>query len=247
MQNKDAMNQLDQYTSQYRDGAVTSIENNLILNWYPKRILKRLEGSKSDSLLELGLGHGFSTLQFNPHFKQHLVIDGSPEVISLFNAKHCLNSLEILESYFENFQADRRFDVIVMGFILEHVDDPGLIVRKYRDFLNPGGRMFIAVPNAKSLNRRLGLALGKIDNIYDLNANDHLLGHKRQFCADTLKRLMIENGYEVPWMEGIYLKPLPLHVLQTMEDFDDNLQAMCEVGVDFPELCVGLLIEAIRP
>ncbi|MBE7497020.1 MAG: class I SAM-dependent methyltransferase [Verrucomicrobiaceae bacterium] len=241
------MNPLDQYTSQYRDGAVTGIENELILNWYPNRILKRLQNSANASLLELGLGHGFSTLQFNPHFNQHMVIDGSPEVISLFNAKHCLDSLEIVESYFENFQTERRFDVIVMGFILEHVDDPGLIVRKYRDFLNPGGRMFIAVPNAKSLNRRLGVALGKIDNIYDLNANDLLLGHKRQFCADTLKKLMLDNGYEVPWTEGIYLKPLPLHVLQTMPDFKENLQAMCEVGVDFPELCVGLLLEATCP
>jgi trans-aconitate methyltransferase len=236
---------LDTVTSQYKPGAVTAIENDVVLNWYPPRILRRLGNTAGCSLLELGLGHGYSTCQFHPHFARHTVIDGSAEVIALFQAAHPLPSLEIVESYFETFATSCRYDVIVMGFILEHVDDPALIVRRYRELLAPGGRLFIAVPNAKSLNRRLGVALGKIRDIYELNANDHLLGHQRQFCLDTLKQLLTANGYTVPWAEGIYLKPLPLAHLQTLPDFAANLRAMCEVGVEFPELCVGLLIEAV--
>jgi len=131
----------------------------------------------------------------------------------------------------------------MMGFILEHVDDPGLILRRFRANLRPGGSLYVAVPNAKSLNRRLGLAMGKIADIYELNANDHALGHQRQFCRDTLKALLQAEGYRVTWEEGIYLKPLPLGYMQTMPEFEENLQAMCEVGVDFPDLCVGLLME----
>ena len=239
------MNKLEQYTSHYREGAPTSLENNLLLNWYPRRILDRLGPPLDRSLLELGLGHGITAVQFHPHFGKHDVIEGSPEVISLFKAKNELPRLNIIESYFESFATDQRFDVIIMGFVLEHVDDPALIVEKYRGLLAPGGRLFIAVPNAKSFNRRLGLALGKINDIYELNANDHQQGHQRQFCLDTLKQLMTDNGYIVPWVEGIYLKPLPLPVLQTLPDFEANLLAMCEVGVGFPELCVGLLIEAV--
>jgi len=235
---------LDAYTSQYKPGAATEIENDLVLNWYPDRILRRIGGQRERSLLELGLGHGFTTRKFHEHFARHTVIEGSPEVISLFRASHTLPGLKIVEDYFENFTCTEPFDVIVMGFILEHVDDPALIVRRYRQMLAPGGRLFIAVPNAKSLNRRLGVALGKIADIYELNANDHLLGHQRQFCLDTLKAMMADNGYTVPWVEGIYLKPLPLGHLKTLPDFEANLRAMCEVGVDFPELCVGLLIEA---
>jgi hypothetical protein len=43
--------------------------------------------------------------------------------------------------------------------------------------------------------------------------------------------------------EGIYLKPLPIGVLKTLPDFRANLQAMLKVGIDFPDLCVGLLME----
>ena len=72
------------------------------------------------------------------------------------------------------------------------------------------------------------------------------MGHKRQFCRDTLKQLFMEHGYRVTFEEGIYLKPLPLDVLRSLPDFEANLQAMLKVGVDFPDLCVGLLME-VRP
>jgi len=237
------MNKLNDVTSQYKPGAVTSLENELILNWYPPRILRRLEGKAPLSLLELGLGHGYTTALFNRHFQRHVVLEGSSVVIDLFRENHPGLNIELVEGYFEHFASSEQFDVVMMGFILEHVDDPGLILRRFRANLRPGGRLYVAVPNAKSLNRRLGLAMGKIADIYELNANDHALGHQRQFCRDTLKALLQAEGYRITWEEGIYLKPLPLGYMQTMPEFEENLQAMCEVGVDFPDLCVGLLME----
>jgi trans-aconitate methyltransferase len=236
---------LDNYTSQYKANAVTALENNLVLNWYPKRILNRIKDKSTEKLLELGLGHGYTTLFFNNYVSEHVVIEGSQEVVSLFKAKYDLPNLKILEDYFETFESREKFDIIVMGFVLEHVNDPLFIVQKYIRMLAPNGRLFIAVPNAKSLNRRLGVALGKIQDIYELNENDHLLGHKRQFCLDTLKDMLKQSGCNVTWQEGIYLKPLPINILKELPDCEANLRAMCAVGVDFPELCVGLLVEAV--
>ena len=230
-------------TSQYKPGASTEFENNLILNWYPKRILNRLGGSGKISLLELGIGHGHATPLFNEKAGEHVVVEGSREVIEMFREKHHLENIELVEAYFEEFDTDKRFDVILMGFILEHVQDPLLILSRFREMLAPGGRIFVAVPNAKSLNRRLGLALGKINDIYELNDNDIALGHLRQFCRDTLKDLVARAGFSVTWEEGIYLKPLPLGHMRLMPEFEDNLQAMLEVGVDFPDLCVALMME----
>ncbi|MCL0075150.1 class I SAM-dependent methyltransferase, partial [Thermodesulfovibrionales bacterium] len=152
-------------------------------------------------------------------------------------------SAELFLDYFETFDTKECFDVIIMGFILEHVDDPGLLLDRYKKFLKPTGKIFIAVPNAKSLNRRLGLELGLIDDIYSLNDNDLALGHKRQFCRDSLRELVHQYGYQIIYEEGIYLKPLPLPVLKNLPNFQGNLQAMLKVGVEFPDLCVGLLME----
>ncbi len=235
------MNDLDNVASEYSPSGATAIENDLILHWYPQRIIGRFD--HCNSLLELGVGHGFTAAIFNAVCNKHMIIEGSQVVIELFKNNHPEFSATVIHDYFETFNTDELFDVIVMGFILEHVDDPGLILSRYKKFLNPGGKIFIAVPNAKSLNRRFGLELGLIDDIYSLNANDLALGHKRQFCRDTLRHLLVEHGYQVLYEEGIYLKPLPLSVLKTLSDFEENLQAMLRVGVDFPDLCVGLLME----
>lgn len=235
------MNDLDAVSSEYFPNSVTAIENDLILHWYPKRITKRI--GECDSLLELGIGHGFTSAIFNEICVQHTIIEGSQLVINQFKENHPGFNAELVQDYFETFSCDKRFDVIVMGFILEHVDDPGLILKHYKSCLTKNGRMFIAVPNAKSMNRRLGLELGLIDDIYSLNQNDITLGHKRQFCRDTLKELLTVTGYKVIYEEGIYLKPLPLNVLMTLDDYQGNLEAMLKVGVDFPDLCVGLLME----
>lgn len=233
---------LDAVTSEYLPNAATSIENELILHWYPKRIVQRF--GFCESILELGIGHGYTPALFNSVCRRHVIVEGSQLVIDLFQERNPSFSGEVVFSYFEDFDTEERFDVIVMGFVLEHVIDPGLILDRFRKFLKPGGRLFAAVPNAKSLNRRLGLELGKIDDIYSLNANDIALGHRRQYCRDTFRSELRDHGYTVLLEEGIYLKPLPLPILQTLPDFQDNLQAMLRVGVEFPDLCVGLLMEA---
>lgn len=237
------MKDLNTVASEYKPNAATEIENNLILRWYPQRIISRF--GEVDSLLELGLGHGFTAEIFNKCCKRHVILDGASSVIAQFKSNHPDFTGEIVETYFEDYTPSEKFDVIVMGFILEHVDNPTLILKRYRDFLKPNGKMYVAVPNGKSLNRRLGFELGLIDDLYSLNANDLALGHQRQYCLETLRSEVIEAGYEVTHQEGIYLKPLPLATLKTLNDFDENLEAMCKVGVDFPELTIGILLEVI--
>nr|WP_211612868.1 class I SAM-dependent methyltransferase [Paraburkholderia haematera] len=66
------------------------------------------------------------------------MLEGSPAVMRNFREKHPSTRAKIIETYFEEFSTEERFDVIVMGFILEHVDDhPLLILRRFRTFLAP--------------------------------------------------------------------------------------------------------------
>ncbi len=237
------MEDLNAVASEYRPNAATEIENDLVLHWYPKRIIPRF--NFADSLLELGLGHGITAKLFAKACNLHVIVDGASTVIDQFKQKYPDFTGELVLDYFETYTPAEYFDVIVMGFVLEHVEDPDLILKRYRQFLKPGGKMYLAVPNAKSMNRRMGLELGLIGDIYSLNANDLAMGHKRQFCLDTLRAAVQRAGYQVTHEEGIYLKPLPLATLKTLPDFQENLEAMCKVGIEFPELCVGLLMEVL--
>ena len=93
------MPELDNLTSQYTKGAVTEIENELILNWYPDRILAKICNDKPNSLLELGIGHGFTTCKFSKFFKRHEVIEGSQKVIDMFKREYPQNTSTIVHSF----------------------------------------------------------------------------------------------------------------------------------------------------
>ena len=236
------MQNLDDVASKYLQPPSVEIENDLIMNWYPKRVADRFGHVKR--VLELGLGHGYTVPYFAKMCDEHHLVEGSGKVIAHFQKGNPWYDGTLHEGYFETFEPECTFDLIVMGFVLEHVADPVAILERYRGFLSPNGRIIVAVPNAKSLNRRLGQAMGMIDDIYSLNETDHLLGHQRNYCIQTLQADIEKAGLSVDHQEGIYLKPLPLGVLKSLDDMDANLQAMLEVGVEFPDLCVALLVEA---
>lgn len=231
---------LNSYLPAYQDEFLYALDNRLILNWYPDRVMLIAKG---DSLLELGVGHGYSTSRFSKHFKRHVVIDGSPEIIQQFQSNFPDCNASIVESYFETFETSERFDVIVMGFILEHVDDPEFILSRYKKFLKPNGAIYLTVPNAEALNKRLGHEAGLLPSLFQLGEGDKALGHQRLFSVQTLKDLIQKCGYRCDQLEGIFLKPITTKQIQTLELSEAILQGMMTVGVDYPELCVALFME----
>jgi trans-aconitate methyltransferase len=234
-------NTLDTHVAAYRGENLYDFDNEILLTWYPHRVLRHV--GATGSLLELGLGHGFTANIFAGRFERHVVLEGSPAVIQNFQQRfpHC--QARIVETYFEAFSTDQKFDVIVMGFVLEHVDDPVEILRHYRSFLAPGGKIFLAVPNAEVLNRRLGHLAGMLDDMAALSQNDHLQGHKRYYTVSSLTEEVEQAGYRVVWMEGVYLKPLTTSQMVSLRLDPKIIRALCEVGVGYPELSCGILAE----
>ncbi len=238
------INRLDAHVAAYEGKNIYDFDNEILLTWYPKRIAHVTKDARS--VLELGLGHGFATELFSIGYTRHVVLEGSPAVIRNFKLKFPENRSEVISTYFEEFDTDERFDVIVMGFILEHVDDPFLILNRFRKFLAPAGKLFAAVPNAEVMNRRLGNLAGMLPDIGALSENDLLLGHKRYFTVDSLRKLVSDAGYKVEKMEGIYLKPFATSQIVSLNLGDRIVQALCELGIGYPELSCGILAQ-LRP
>lgn len=233
--------QLDAYIGAYGEGFVHAFDNDIMLNWYPERIIAKT--SPGQSLLELGIGHGFTTSRFARHFGRHVVVEGSRSVIAQFTASHSDCSAEIIEAYFETFETTERFDTVVMGFVLEHVDDPRIILERFNAFLAPHGRCFVAVPNGESLHRRLGKEAGLLDDMMALGPGDLQLGHVRMYSVDRLRNEIEAAGYRLVGLEGVFLKPFTTAQLQALNLPASVLRALCAVGVDYPELSCALLAE----
>lgn len=235
-------NDLDSYVGAYGTDSAYALDNAIMLNWYPKRIMAL--SKKEDRVLELGIGHGYTSNLFAQYFSHYSVIDGSASVIARFRTQYPSSAAKIVHSFFEEYETTEKFDVIVMGFVLEHVDNPQHILRQFREYLGPGGRCYVAVPNAESLHRRFGHAAGLLPDLMALSASDRAFGHVRQYTAASLSKELDECGYRVVAREGIFLKPFTAGQIASLNLGAEILDSMCKVGIGYPELSNGLLFAA---
>jgi len=157
---------LNEYVTAYSDEFNYAFDNKIMLNWYPQRIM--LLTNSSDRVLELGIGHGYTCNHFSSYYAQYSVIDGSKSIIEKFKQQYPNSKAQVIQSYFENFNIDQTFDTIIMGFVLEHVDNPNQILNHFKQFIAPNGRCFISVPNAESLHRRFGHEAGLLPDVLAL-------------------------------------------------------------------------------
>jgi 2-polyprenyl-3-methyl-5-hydroxy-6-metoxy-1,4-benzoquinol methylase len=239
--------ELDSYASSYKEAFKFHDENLMLLEWYSRRILQTIRAREPASVLSLGIGHKVvagSLLRAAGYMKSYTIVEGSDEMIRAFTDRETLpENASIVHSFFETYNADQKFGIIEAGFILEHVDDPLLILRKFAGFLEPDGCMFIAVPNALSLHRRIGHEAGMLDDLYQLSPHDIALGHKRYFEPETLLRLISDAGLRPVVTEGIYLKPFSLTQMNSLGLSSSVIQALLQIGVRYPELSNAIYVE----
>ena len=79
-----------------------------------------------------------------------------------------------------------------------------------------------------------------------LSDHDKRLGHKRYY---TLKNILEEcrnAGLKVVRQEGIFLKPLTTKQMLKMEFSEEVIKGFLAVGREYPELSLGILLEAVR-
>ncbi|MDI9408458.1 MAG: class I SAM-dependent methyltransferase [Candidatus Pacebacteria bacterium] len=232
-------NPLDDHVKAYQGNSIYDFDNQILLNFYPQRIIHSTR--PEFSVLDLGIGHGYTTDLLSQTYRSYSVIEGSEEVIANFKKNHPLSKATIHHQFFEDFLPTQSYDLIIMGFILEHVDDPQAIIRRYSQFLNRGGHIYIAVPNAESLNRNLGHKMGLLNDLMVLSDYDRLLGHKRYYTVKSLTADIVNSNCKLEAMEGIFLKPFTTGQLLSLNLPDSVITALCEVGIDYPELCCGMM------
>ncbi|MFW9942189.1 MAG: class I SAM-dependent methyltransferase [Candidatus Thorarchaeota archaeon] len=231
---------LDKHIYAYGNSFKYSLDNELTLNWYPHRIIKKM---KKGSILELGLGHGYTTKTFSKNTNRYLIIEGSIEVINKFKKNNSLSNIEIQHCYFEDFQSNEKFDNIIMGFILEHVDDPDFIIDRYKTFLKSDGKLFITVPNSESLNRRVGYEAKLLQDLEYLSDADLLLGHKRYYNLNKLTDMAAKHNLKIISKEGIFLKSITTDQIKKLNLSKEILNGYMKVGINYPELCHSILLE----
>jgi 2-polyprenyl-3-methyl-5-hydroxy-6-metoxy-1,4-benzoquinol methylase len=202
------------------------------LVWYAYVSIKPyLVGS---SCLELGPADGEMTRFLKDDFARVSVVDASPNFVK--SAEGLGDNITGYVALFEEFEPPETYDTIIMADVLEHVAQPVELLERVKSWLNPGGRIIVAVPNADSLHRRLGVKLGMLERKNSLNEQDVAVGHRRVYTPDELEADIKAANLQAVAKGGIFLKLLSNAQMLNFED-DKLLDGMFELGKDLPQLC----------
>jgi SAM-dependent methyltransferase len=91
-----------------------------------------------------------------------------------------------VETYdFVEYETERRYDVIIMGDVLEHVSDPVRAVEKAHELLDDEGALWISTPNFESA---FSLA---VDHDDPMRRQQY---HLNYFSRDSLCKLLMQKG-----------------------------------------------------
>ncbi len=198
--------------------------------------------SPGSKVLELGYGDGI-TFKNLSQYCDLTVVDGSELIVAkaLETAHELGVTSKIFQSYFENFESEEKYDFVFASHVMEHVEDPSLIVKRLTDWLKPGGKALIIVPNAESIHRRLAVLLGLQPELDTLSARDKLVGHLRVFKLGELRALFAAPEWRIEVERGFFLKPLANFQLEKLDH--DLIGALCELSDELDaRLCANLAL-----
>lgn len=112
---------------------------------------------------------------------------------------------------------NEKFDMIMLHDVLEHLhSSPKSLLENSLDMLKPGGCLFITVPNAVNIRKRIGVLFGK-SNMPAYETFYHYKGpwrgHVREYVKDDLKQLSRYLGLETVELKGCDHMTYKLHPL----------------------------------
>jgi len=242
-------NNLNEYRNAYKETFRFFDENILMLSRYSQKISEAIRENHYKTIMSLGVGHKIVSKtilsELGKSLEKYVIIEGSSEIIDDFKKEiQQSDHMQLINSLFEEFDTNETFDAIEIGFVLEHIEDPSLLLHRYAKFLKSSGTIFIAVPNARSLHRLIGHHAGLLDNIYRLSTYDRALGHKRYFDVESLVKLVQGSGLKIVALEGLFLKPFSTTQLQSLALPKEVMNALLHIGVQYPEISNAIYIEA---
>lgn len=199
-------------------------------------------------LLELGSFKGEFTKRYLDHFDDITCVEASDKAIAA--ARETLNNSDKVTFYhslFEEVDLPKKYDNIVMTHVLEHLDDPVMVLKRINDeWLSDGGRFFLACPNANAPSRQIAVKMGLISHNAAVTPAEEAHGHRITYSLDTLERDAKAAGLKVSYRSGVFFKALANfqwdQLLNTDIISDEYLEGCFQLGQEYPDLCSSIYL-----
>jgi 2-polyprenyl-3-methyl-5-hydroxy-6-metoxy-1,4-benzoquinol methylase len=198
---------------------------------------------RGDSILEMGPAEGVMTELLVRTGSSVTIVEGS-RVFCDSIARRWPN-VDVVHGLFEDFAPAQRFDNIVLGHVLEHVEDPAAIVARAAGWLSPHGRILAAVPNSRSLHRQAAVLMQVLTSEDALNETDIQHGHRRVFSPESFRQCFLRAGLAIEVFGGYWIKPVSNRQIEQSWT-PEMLGAFMRLGERYPDIAAEIYVVAGR-
>ena len=226
---------LDSKADAYIVGAISASAR--IISHYTWQLIESY--IKGPDVALMGLGDGVIETKLAAMAHEITVLEGSQKVIDTM--RHTMPArCNIQRVLFEDYTERQAYDTVVGTHVLEHVADPALVLRRVHSWLKPGGRAVFTVPNAMSLHRRVGVAMGVLKIHTDLSELDKAIGHRRVYTHYAFHTELTRAHFSIDGLRGYMLKTVSNF---QMKDYGrDVLDGLFAVSQQLaPDQCASLV------
>ncbi|MCM3901717.1 MAG: class I SAM-dependent methyltransferase [Pyrinomonadaceae bacterium] len=198
------------------------------------------------NLLELGSFKGDFTRRFLPYFDDITCVEASD--VAIEEARQKLgDKVKFVHSLFEKAALSKCYDNIVLTHVLEHLDDPVLVLKRVNEeWLSENGRFFLVCPNANAPSRQIAVKMGLINHNTAVTPSEVEHGHRRTYTLDTLERDAVAAGLKVVHRSGIFFKALANfqwdRLLKTDIISKEYMEGCYKFGQQYPDLCSSIFL-----
>ena len=184
----------EMFTAYYRD-----YPDDPVVRGFRTTVARLKDMTGGGTLVDVGIGTGLLL---------HLAEEGG------FRAIGCEISEGAAEKATEEFGVDVHVgdfleasfdgpvDAITMADVVEHTPDPRVFLERAAEVLRPGGGLFVAVPNHRSLLFGVADLLARFPLLSGVAQRVYVPNHYWYFTPATLARLIGECGFEVKQVRG---------------------------------------------
>lgn len=159
-----------------------------------KRILELVGDLRDKMVLDIGCAGGYLGARVRQKGNYVAGIEVSQPAAQ--KAKEILDMVYTfdLEREWPEEIKDRKFDLVIMAEIIEHVFDPTHLIKNVSDILNSEAEIIVTTPNIVSWPMRLKVIFGLFEYT-DQGILD--FGHIRFFTYKYLKKILAAGGLRV--------------------------------------------------
>ena len=158
--------------------------------------LENLHSTKNKELLDIGAGDGAFIKTAANHGWNSLGIEPAKKRFS-FDGANVSGSAQMICGYLNDIPENKKFDVITMWDVIEHVEEPIKLLKSAINFIKEDGLLVVETGNYQSADRIIG---NKSWWCYQLD-------HRWYFSPPILKNILIGLGLKKVVVSSQTLRP----------------------------------------